>query len=73
MKIDGKHMFENSLSICILHYNTKNGGVKANLCFDAKCWDQGNRADLIESATPCHDAEVMGPYRVSNPHSARLF
>ena len=22
--------------------------------------------DLIESATPCHDAQVMGPYRDTN-------
>ena len=26
-----------------------------------------NRADLIESATPCHDAQVVRPYRDSNP------
>ena len=24
--------------------------------FSAKCWDHRNRADLVESATPCHDA-----------------
>ena len=35
--------------------------------FSAKRWDRRNRADLIESATPCHDAQVVGPYRVSNP------
>ena len=35
--------------------------------FSAKCWDRRNRADLIESATPCHDAQVVGPYRDSNP------
>ena len=34
--------------------------------FSAKRWDRRNRADLIESATPCHDA-VVGPYRDSNP------
>ena len=28
--------------------------------FSAKRWDRRNRADLIESATPCHDAQVMG-------------
>ena len=33
----------------------------------AKRWDRRNRADLIESATPCHDAQVVGPYRDSNP------
>ena len=26
--------------------------------FSAKRWDRRNRADLIESATPCHDAET---------------
>ena len=35
--------------------------------FSAKCWGRRNRADLIESATPCHDAQVVGPYRGSNP------
>ena len=35
--------------------------------FSAKRWDRRNRADLIESATPCHDAQVVGPYRDSSP------
>ena len=35
--------------------------------FSAKRWDRRNREDLIESATPCHDAQVVGPYRDSNP------
>ena len=35
--------------------------------FNAKHWDRRNRADLIESVTPCHDARVVGPYRDSNP------
>ena len=35
--------------------------------FSAKRWDRRNRADLIESTTPCHDAQVVGPYRDSNP------
>ena len=35
--------------------------------FSAKRWDRRKRADLIESATPCHDAHVVGPYRDSNP------
>ena len=34
--------------------------------FSAKRWDHRNIADLIESATPCHDAQVVGSYRVSN-------
>ena len=36
--------------------------------FSAKRWDRRNRADLIESATPCHDAQVVGLYRDSNPN-----
>ena len=35
--------------------------------FSAKRWDRRNRTDLIESATPCHDAQVVGLYRGSNP------
>ena len=35
--------------------------------FSAKHWDRRNRADLIESVTPCHDAQVVGPYRDSKP------
>ena len=35
--------------------------------FSAKRWDRRNRADLIESTTPCHDAQVVGLYRDSNP------
>ena len=35
--------------------------------FSAKRWDRRNRADLIESATPCHDAQVAGLYWNSNP------
>ena len=35
--------------------------------FSAKRWDRRNRADLIESAIPYHDAQVVGSYWVSNP------
>ena len=35
--------------------------------FSAKRCDRRNRADLIESATPCHDARVVGLCRDSNP------
>ena len=35
--------------------------------FSAKHWDRRSRAELIESATPCHDAQVVGLYRDSNP------
>ena len=31
--------------------------------FSAKRWDRRNRADLIESTTPCYDAQVVGSYR----------
>ena len=35
--------------------------------FSANRCDRRHRADLIESATPCHEAQVVGSYRVSNP------
>ena len=35
--------------------------------FSTERWDRRNRADLIESATPCHDAQVVGFYWGSNP------
>ena len=35
--------------------------------FSAKRWDRRSSYALIESATPCHDAQVVRPYRVSNP------
>ena len=41
-------------------------GVGEVAIFSAKRWDRRNRADLIESSTPCHDAQVMGSYRDSN-------
>ena len=28
--------------------------------FSAKLWDRRNRADLIDSAIPCLDAQVLG-------------
>ena len=34
--------------------------------FSAKGWDRRNRADVIKSMTPCHDAQVVGNNRVSN-------
>ena len=34
--------------------------------FSTERWDRRNRADLIESATPCHDAQVVGSYRARN-------
>ena len=47
--------------------NNNNEGEGEVAFFSAKRWDRRNRADLIESATPCHDAQVMGLYRDSNP------
>ena len=42
--------------------------VKVEIAFiSAKRWNRRIRADLIESATPCRDAQVVGSYRVSNP------
>ena len=35
--------------------------------FCTKRWDSRSSQALIESATPCHDAQVVGSYRVSNP------
>ena len=30
-------------------------------------WDRRNSEVLIESASPCHEAPMVGPYQVSNP------
>ena len=35
--------------------------------FSAKSWDRSSSEALIGSVTPCHDAQVVEPYRVSNP------
>ena len=35
--------------------------------FGAKRWDSRGSEALIKSATTCHDAHVVGSYRVSNP------
>ena len=35
--------------------------------FSPKRWDHRNRADLIESATPCYDAQVVWLYQDSIP------
>ena len=35
--------------------------------YSAKRWDRGNRADLIKSATPCHDSPMVGSCGVLNP------
>ena len=35
--------------------------------FSAKRWDRRSSSALTESATPCHDAQVVGSFQVSNP------
>ena len=35
--------------------------------FSAMRWDRRIGADLIESVTPCHDAQKVGSFRVSSP------
>ena len=35
--------------------------------FSAKRWEGRSSEALIESATPCHDAQVAGPFQVSSP------
>ena len=49
------------------HSSEKAEGEGEVAFFSAKRWDRRNRADLFESATPCHDAQVVGLYRDSNP------
>ena len=44
-----------------------NAGECVVAFFSAMRWDRRNRADLIESATPCHDTQEVGSYRVSSP------
>ena len=46
-----------------MHENVKGKGEFAVL----KHWNSRNRADLIQSVTPCHDIQVVGPNGVSNP------
>ena len=48
-----------------LKLNFKGEGEVA--VFIAKPWDRRNRADVIDSETICHDAQVVKSYRVSNP------
>ena len=66
-------LFADDISLFIIVCDTEKAALDMNegegevAFFSAKCWDRRNRADLIESATPCHDAQVMGLYRDSNP------
>lgn len=53
-------------NLCRLnHFCTGFGKEVEDAVFDAKRWDCRNRAELIESSTPCYDAQVVGPYLVS--------
>ena len=45
----------------------ENGGEGEVKVFSTKRWDHRSSEALIESATCCHDAQMVGPYRVSNP------
>ena len=58
----GRRRVMSSSSFYIFWKKGPSAGIAA-----AKRWDGRNRAGLIGSATPCHDAHVVGSYRVSNP------
>ena len=60
-----KDRFCNSIALVALIGEGEGEGEVA--FFRAKSWNRRSRTDLIESATPCHDAHVVGSYRVSNP------
>ena len=59
--------FAPSLNRQIATTTTHGEGEGEVAFFSAKRWDRKSRTELIESATPCHDAQVVGPYRNSNP------
>ena len=40
---------------------------KSSCNFQRQALDRKRRANLIESATPCHNTQAVGLYRVSNP------
>ena len=52
--------------VSVAQFNEGEGEGEVAL-FSAKRWDRRNRANLIESATPCHDAQVAGLYWNSTP------
>ena len=48
--------------------DARKGKVESEVAvFSAKRWDRRSSEALIESTAPCHDAQVVRPYRVSNP------
>ena len=49
-------------------YTFKKGEGEGEVAFfSTKRWDRRSREDLIESTTPCHDAQMVGLYLGSNP------
>ena len=46
-----------NMQSCLTKYIEGEGEVAV---FSAKCWDCRNRANLIESATPYHEAQMVG-------------
>ena len=60
----GTKLITSFLTVSVLKRSRAFGEVAF---FSAKRLDRRNRADLIESATPCHDSPMAGSYRVSNP------
>ena len=63
------HFSETCLFLCckVIEVKMKGVGEGEVAVFSAKPWDRRDRADLIECATPCHDAQLMGSYLVSHP------
>ena len=49
-------------NVLIANHKGKLNGEGEVAVFSAKRWDCRNRADLIDCATPCHYAQVVGRY-----------
>ena len=66
--MDDEHCYHHKDSHTLRHIQSINGEGEGEVAFfSANRWNRRNRAGLIESATPCHDAQVVGTYRDSNP------
>ena len=62
---DDKQGSKNSKDEKVLKTVKRKGEVEGEAAFfSTKRWHRRNRADLIESTTPCHDAQVVGSYQV---------
>ena len=46
--------------------------MKVKLRFSAPSTEIAEIEDLIEFTTPCHESQVVGSYRVSNPFSLTI-